>query len=209
MNIEAVAGTDNWFAARRGCLTASRIADAVAVLKNGKPSEARRKLAFDLLAERATGVAVSSYVTPAMQWGIDTEPAARAAYEAHTGEIVGPQVFVLHPEIDWAGATPDGLVDPEGLLEIKCPTTPTHLRYVVSARAGQVPDEYRPQMVWQLACTRRSWVDFVSFDPRVKGPSRLAVVRFEPQPSEVAELEEKASAFLDEVAEMAEQLEIS
>jgi len=208
MNVEAVAGTDNWLAARRGCLTASRVADAIATLKNGKPSEARRKLMFDLLAERATGVAVSSYVTPAMQWGIDTQSAARVAYEAHTGEIVGPEVFVLHPALDWAGATPDGLVDPMGLLEIKCPTTPTHLRYVVAAKDGHVPDEYRPQMLWQLACTRRQWVDFVSFDPRVKGASRLAVVRFEPAPGEVEELEEKASAFLDEVAAMAEQLEL-
>lgn len=208
MNVEALAGTPNWVASRRGCLTASRIADAIATLKTGKPSESRKRVAFELLAERATGVASDHYVTAAMQWGIDQQPAARAAYEATTGSLVGPEVFVLHPEIDWAGATPDGLLDPDGLLEIKCPTTPVHLRYVLMARDGRVPDEYRPQMLWQLACTRRQWVDFVTFDPRVEGPSRIAVVRFAPAAGEIEEIEGKARAFLDEVAAMAEQLEL-
>lgn len=208
MNVEALAGTTNWVAARRGCLTASRIADAIATLKTGKPSESRRRVAFELLAERATGIAADHYVTSAMQWGIDTQPAARAAYEVLTGSLVGPEVFVLHPTIDWAGATPDGLLDPDGLLEIKCPTTATHLRYVLMAREGRVPDEYRPQMLWQLACTRRAWVDFVSFDPRVEGPSRIAVARFEPAATEIEEIEAKASAFLEEVAAMAEQLQL-
>lgn len=208
MNIEAIAGTDNWVAARRGVLTASRIADAIAVLKTGKPSESRRRVAFELLAERATGLATDHYVSSAMQWGTDQQPAARAAYEARTGLLAGPEVFVLHPSIDWAGATPDGLLDPDGLIEIKCPTTPVHLRYVLMSRDGKVPDDYRPQMLWQLACTRRKWVDFVSFDPRVEGPSRIAIARFEPTAQEVEEIEAKAQSFLDEVAAMAEQLQL-
>ena len=203
MQIEAYAGTPNFFAARRGLLTASRIADALAVLKNGKPSEARRKLMFDLLAERMSGVAVEHYVTPAMEWGIAHQADATAAYEAETGELVGPEVFVLHPSIDWFGATPDGLVGAAGLIEIKCPTTPKHLAWVM---AGEVPDEHKPQMLAQLACTGRQWVDFVSFDPRVRKP-QLFIRRFEPDRAEVERIEAGAREFLAELEAMEKQLE--
>lgn len=203
MNIEAIAGTPGWLAARRGLLTASRIADALAVLKTGKPSESRRKLMFELLAERMSGVAVDHFVTPAMQWGIEQQPNATAAYEAETGELVGPEVFVLHPEIEWAGATPDGLIGTDGLIEIKCPTTPKHLAWVM---AGEVPAEHQPQMLFQLACTRRKWVDFVSFDPRVQRP-QLFIRRFEPAWTEVERVEAGAREFLAELQAMADQLE--
>lgn len=204
MNVEAVAGTPQWHAARRGMLTASRVADALAVLKTGKPSESRRKLMFELLAERMTGFAADHYVTPAMAWGIDNQAGAIAEYEAETGEIVGPELFVLHPEIDWLGATPDGLVGSDGLLEVKCPTTPKHLTWVM---AGEVPAEHRPQMLCQLACTRRKWVDFVSYDPRVKGKSRLFIARFEPDAAEIEKLEAGAREFLAELQAMSDQLE--
>lgn len=203
MQIEAYAGTPNFFAARRGLLTASRIADALAVLKNGKPSEARRKLMFDLLAERMSGVAVEHYVTPAMEWGIAHQADATAAYEAETGELVGPEVFVLHPSIDWFGATPDGIIGSDGLIEIKCPTTPKHLAWVM---AGEVPDEHKPQMLAQLACTGRQWVDFVSFDPRVKKP-QLFIRRFHPERAEIERVEVGAREFLEELAAMERQLE--
>jgi putative phage-type endonuclease len=203
MDVEALAGTASWFAARRGLLTASRIADALAVLKNGKPSESRRKLMFDLLAERMSGVATEHYVTPAMQWGIDNQAGAIASYEAETGDLVGPEVFVIHPRIDWFGATPDGLVGADGLIEVKCPTTPKHLTWVM---AGEVPDEHQPQMLAQLACTGRQWVDFVSFDPRVRKP-QLFIRRFQPDRAEIERIEAGAREFLDELAAMERQLE--
>lgn len=204
MEVEALAGTPNWFAARRGLLTASRMNDALAVLKNGKPSESRRKLMFELLAERMTGAAVDHYVTPAMQWGIDNQADAISAYEAETGELVGPEVFVLHPEIDWFGATPDGLVGADGLLEVKCPTTPKHLAWIV---AGEVPDEHRLQMLTQIACTRRQWVDFVSFDPRVKGKAQLFIKRYEPAREEIEKIEAGVREFLAELDAMSKQLD--
>ena len=204
MEVEALAGTNQWHAARRGCLTASRMADAIAVLKNGKPSEARRKLMFDLLAERMTGNAVDHFVTPAMQWGIDQQAAATAAYEAETGELVGPEVFVLHPSIDWFGATPDGLVGSGGLIEIKCPTTPKFLAWRM---AGEVPEEHRPQMLAQLACTGRQWVDFVAFDPRVQKGPQLFIRRFQPERAEIERIEAGARDFLAELAAMEIQLE--
>lgn len=203
MDIEAFAGTPNWTAARRGLLTASRIADALATLKTGKPAESRKKLAYELLAERMTGFAVTHFVTAPMQHGIDNQPGAIAEYEDATGNIVGPEVFVLHPEIDWAGATPDGTVGMDGLVEVKCPTTPKHLMWLT---AGEVPDEHRLQMVFQLACTRREWVDFVSFDPRVKGKARLFIRRFVPEVGEIEKVEEGARQFLDELAAMEMQL---
>lgn len=203
IEVEAIAGTPNWHAARRGLLTASRVADALAVLKNGKPSESRRKLMVELLAERVSGYIVDHYVTPAMQWGIDNQPHAIAAYEAETGELVGPEVFVLHPEIDWAGATPDGTIGSDGLLEIKCPTTPTHLTWLL---AGEVPEQHRLQMTFQLACTRRQWVDFVSYDPRIKGDAQLFIRRFEPSRDEIEKVEAGARQFLAELEAMSIQL---
>ena len=204
MEIEAVAGTPAWHAARRGLLTASRIKDALAVLKNGQPSESRRKLMFDLLAERVSGYAVDHFVTDAMRHGIENQAPAIEAYQVETGEIVGPEVFILHPEIDWAGATPDGIVGDDGLLEVKCPTTPKHLAWLM---AGEVPDEHKLQMTFQVACARRQWVDFVSFDPRVPPKARLFIKRYVPSAEEIKRVEDGARAFLDELAAMAEQLE--
>ena len=163
-----------------------------------------RKAAFELLAERVSGYAVDHYVTPAMQWGIDNQPHAIAAYEAETGELVGPEVFVLHPEIDWAGATPDGTIGRDGLIEVKCPTTPTHLTWLL---AGEVPEQHRLQMTFQLACARRQWVDFVSYDPRIKGKAQLFIRRFEPSRDEIEKVEAGAREFLNELEAMSLQLE--
>ncbi len=204
MNVEAIAGTDQWFAARRGMLTASRVADALAMLKNGKPSESRRKLAHELVAERVTGILVERYVTPAMTWGIEQQHNALIAYEERTGNICGPELFVLHPTIDWFGATPDSLVGDDGLVETKCPTTPTHVAWTL---AGEVPEQHKPQMLAQLACTGRKWVDFVSFDPRINGRASLFIRRFEPTPEQILAVEDGAREFLAEVAAMCEQLE--
>lgn len=194
MLAEATAGTANWFAARRGMLTASRMADALAVLKSGKPSESRTKLAFDLAAERMTGIAQAHYVSPDMQWGLENQDAARDEYEIRTGILCGPEVFVLHPEIEFFGATPDASVGDDGLLEIKCPRTATHIGWIC---AGVVPDQHRLQMLAQLACTRRKWVDFMSFDPRIKDPkARCFIRRFEPSAEQIAEVEAGAREFL-------------
>lgn len=197
MEVEALAGTPNWLAARRGLLTASRMADAIAVLKTGKSSESRRKLMFELLAERVTGTAVEHFVTPAMQWGVDNQAGAIERYECQTGELVGPEVFVLHPSIDWFGATPDGTVGRDGLIEVKCPTTPKYLAWLA---AGEVPDEHKPQMLVQLACTRRQWVDFVAFDPRIRRGPQLWIKRYEPPAEEIEKIEAAAVAFLGELA---------
>jgi hypothetical protein len=137
-----------------------------------------------------------------MQWGIDQEPYARAAFEAATGLLVTDIGFVSHPSIEFCGASPDGLVSDGCLIEIKCPQTSTHLEYVI---AGKIPDDYIPQMTLQSACTGKA-VWFVSYDPRLPEKQSLFIRKFEPTPEQVAEVEEGARVFLAEVEQMFESI---
>jgi len=161
-----------WFQARLGKVTASRIADLMARTKSGY-STSRANYMAELIAERLTGKKGDSYQNAAMQWGTEQEPAARAAYETLTGVLVEEVGFVPHPIIPNAGASPDGLVNDDGLVEIKCPFTATHLDFLTT---GDVPEKYILQMQWQMACTSRRWCDYVSFDPRL--PERMAIHMF-------------------------------
>jgi len=190
-------GTVGWLKERCGCLTASRMADAIAFLKGGKEAEARRKYKIELIAERMTDVMVSRFVNDAMQWGIETEPAARARYEEITGELVTLCGFAIHGAIPYFGASPDGLVGEDGLIEIKCPTTTTYTEWMIG---GVVPEQHKPQMLAQLAVTGRKWCDFFAFDPRVKHEAHQHFLRrFEPPEEDIAATEEAARKFLAEV----------
>ena len=188
----------HWLADRTACFTASRAADALDATKAGKPGAKRTALIKAIAAERMTGIAAKNLVLPRMQYGLEREPDARARYEIETGRIVTLCGFVPHPDIDWCGCSPDGLVDADGLIEIKVPETTTMLDYIA---AGVVPDQYKPQMLLQLACTRRRWCDFVAFDDRIKSASRqLFVRRFEPSQDEIKQIETVARELLAEVA---------
>jgi len=203
MNAIERTNTAQWLQSRLGCLTASRMADAMATLKSGKPAEAQIKLAHEILAERLTQAVVPHFVNAAMQWGIDNQSAAVAAYENQRGVLVGGEAFFLHDNIDFFGATPDGLIDNVGLVEVKCPTSPTFVRWSL---AGEVPAEYKPQMLAQLACTGRRWVDFVAFDPRMPAKQQLFIRRFEPAREEVETIENAAREFLAAVDRMFEAM---
>ena len=192
MNNSTEQRTDEWFAARLGFCTASRVSDALA--KEG--SATRENYLWQLVAERLTGLQQESFTNAAMQRGTEMEPIARAAYEAHTGVFVDLCGFVQHPEIKWFGASPDGTIGEDGLIEIKCPNTATHLQYM---KAGKPPAKYRYQMMAQMACTGAKWVDFVSFDDRLPIQKQLFIVRFEPKPSEMEEMLEGVQKFLAEV----------
>jgi hypothetical protein len=186
-----------WLAERCGKLTASRMADAMSFRKDGKPTADRTNLIKDLLAERLTEGSVRHFVTDAMKWGLEQEAEAKAAYEAETGTFVMPCGFVDHPRIDMLGATPDGLLPGGGLIETKCPTTAKFVEWCV---AGVVPDEHKPQMIVQLACTGRAWCEFVAYDSRIKNPARrLFIRRYEPTAEETAKVEAAAEAFLNEL----------
>ena len=196
-------GSAEWLKARLGNLTASRFADATDTLKSGKPSKACTDYMMELVAERVTGQSAAHFVNAAMQWGTENEPGARLAYEHATGTQTQPASFVLHPAIPRCGASPDGYVGYAGLVEFKCPNTTTFLKWAI---AGVVPDEHKPQMLLQLACTGRQWCDFVGFDPRIKTTGNLFVRRFEPSAAEIQQAESQAAAFLTEVDQLEAQV---
>jgi putative phage-type endonuclease len=166
-------GTDEWFAARIGKVTASRVADIIAKTKTGY-SSSRDNYMAQLICERLTNQKGESFTNAAMQWGTETEPLARLSYEVAQNVLVDQVGFVPHPRILMAGASPDGLVGDNGLLEIKCPNTATHIDTLLSET---VPGKYNTQMQFQMACTDREWCDFVSFDNRLPTELQLFVKR--------------------------------
>jgi len=187
-----------WHQARLGHATGSRASDILA----GKDTQARKGYITQLVTERLTGASQDFYTNADMQRGIDVEPVARAAYQA-SNELVDEVGFIKHPTILWFGASPDGLVGSDGLVEIKCPRSTTHLEYI---QAKKPPAKYVPQMLAQLSCTRRKWVDFVSFDNRFPEHLQLFVVRFQPSAEELEKFESKVKAFLSDVNNLMEQL---
>jgi putative phage-type endonuclease len=196
-------GSDEWKQLRLGKVTASRVADMVARTKSGYGAS-RANYAAQLIAERLTGVAAESYTNAAMQHGTDTEPEARNAYEFYQGVTVEQVAFVPHPTIADAGCSPDGLVGDDGMVEIKCPNTATHLDTLLGRT---VPAKYIDQMQFQMSCCGRQWCDFVSYDPRMPEHMRLFVQRVARDDNRIAELEAEAVTFLKEIAFKIEQLE--
>jgi putative phage-type endonuclease len=194
--------TEEWFAARCGKVTASRVADIVAKTKTGY-STSRENYLAQLVCERMTGKPAESYSNTAMQWGTDQEPFARAAYEAAKDVLVQEVGFVVHPNIENAGASPDGLVGEFGLVELKAPNTATHIQTLLDQK---VPDKYNIQMQWQMACTGRQWCDFASFDPRMEEGLQLFIKRVEYHPLYVAELEKEVINFLMDVEDKIRKL---
>ena len=194
--------TEEWFAARCGKVTASRVADIVAKTKTGY-SASRENYLAQLVCERMTGKPAESYSNSAMQWGVDQEVYARSAYELAKDVLVEEVGFVVHPTIEGAGASPDGLVGLFGLVEIKCPNTATHIQTLLDQK---VPEKYNIQMQWQMACTGRQWCDFVSFDPRMAEGLQLFIKRVEYDPIYVAQLEKEVINFLMDVEDKIQQL---
>jgi putative phage-type endonuclease len=185
-----------WYAARLGKVTASRVADVVATVKSGGYGAARANYMAQLIAERLTGDRQPEFVSYAMQNGIDTEAEALSAYEFRTDAEVYAVAFIDHPTIPMSGASPDGLVGDDGLVEIKCPNTSTHIDTLLS---GKVPAKYIDQMLWQMACTDRQWCDFASFDPRMPESMRLFVKRVPRDDKRIEYLEKEVGTFLADI----------
>lgn len=198
--------TAEWFEARLGKLTGSRADTAFKTYKSGankgKPTEEAQKLMLEIAFERLTGNGIDHFESQAMAWGTEHEADARAEYEDTTGNLVTQVGFIDHPEINNFGASPDGLVGDDGLLEIKCPSELTHLKRVLT---GEVPPEYKTQMIVQLICTGRKWCDYVDYDPRLS-VRPLMIVRFEPTEEERKDVEEKAKTFLSYVDKLVNDL---
>ena len=194
--------TEEWFSARLGKVTASRVADVVAKTKSGY-SASRANYMAQLVVERMTNKQAESYSNAAMEWGTEQEPLARAAYEAEVGVLVDEVGMIDHPTVEMSGASPDGLVGNDGLVEIKCPTTATHIDTLMGEEA---PKKYYDQMQWQMACTGRKWCDFVSFDPRMPEGLQLFVKRVERNDEYIAMLESEVATFLQEVSDKVNKL---
>jgi putative phage-type endonuclease len=188
-------GTEEWFTIRIGKVTASRVADVIAKTKTGY-SASRDNYMAQLVCERLTGQKGESFTNAAMQHGTDTEPLARAAYEALRDVLVDEVGFVPHPSIIMAGASPDGLVGEDGLLEIKCPNTATHIETLLSQT---VPGKYNTQMQFQMACTGRQYCDFVSFDNRLPEELQLFVKRVPRDNEFIKQMEDEVVKFLNEL----------
>lgn len=191
--------SDEWFAARLGRVTGSRVKDVMAKGRGKEPSATRRNYMMELLCERLTGTRAEGFTSAAMQRGTELEPFARMAYELDRGLMTTETGLILHPQIDGFGASPDALVESVGLLEIKCPNTATH---VATLQSGRHDTQYEWQMLAQMACTGREWVDFVSFDDRLPEPLQYVCHRFERDDSRINDMEAEIRAFLEELAEL-------
>ncbi len=192
-----------WFAARIGKVTASKIADIMAKTKSGWGASRANYLA-QLVCERLTGQVAESYSNAAMAWGTENEPSARSAYCFLNDVEVTEIGFVDHPTIAMSGASPDGLICDDGLIEIKCPNTATHIEFLLS---GNIPEKYRLQMTWQMACTGRQWNDYASFDPRLPADLQLKVVRLHRDNAAITTLENEVAKFLAELDSKLSQIQ--
>ncbi len=195
-------GTTEWFEARLGKVTASRVVDVIAQTKSGY-STSRANYMAQLVVERITGKVEESYSNSAMAWGTEHEPMARAEYEILRGVMVNEIGFVPHPTIENSGASPDGLVGDKGLMEIKCPNTATHIETLLTR---DIPKKYMCQMYWQMACTGREWCDFVSYDPRMPDHLKLCIINVPYNAKLIGELESEIGKFLGEVDMKVEKL---
>lgn len=195
-------GSQEWLQERCGKVTASRIADLMARTKTGWGAS-RANYAAQLVTERLTGCVAPSFTNAAMIHGTETEPEARRAYEFFVDRDVQQVGFIPHPTIAMAGASPDGLVGEDGLVEIKCPATATHIDTLLTET---IPDKYVKQMMFQMICTGRKWCDFASYDPRLPERMRLFVKRVEFNAEAAEEIEAAVRDFLAEIDNTVAQL---
>lgn len=201
--VDCVQGTPEWHAARCGRATASEFSKILATIKSGEASE-RRNYRAKLVCERLTRKASNGeFISQAMRDGMDREPIARDLYEVKTGRLVEQVGIMLHDEL-MAGASPDGLVDDDGGIEIKAPIPATHLAYL---RSRTEPLEYRAQIQGCLWISGRRWWDFVSYCPDYPPHLQLVIRRVERDEKYITGLELAVRLFLDEVAAEVAELE--
>lgn len=192
-------GSPEWLQSRCGVPSASRFAAVMAKIKTGEAAE-RRNYRTDLVVERLTGKPLESFSSAAMKQGTEREPFARMAYEARTGLIVQEVGFCLLDDGS-AGASPDGLIDADGGLEIKCPERSAHLRYLL--QTGE-PTEYTWQIQGGMWVTGRAWWDFVSFNPDFPEHLQLIVRRIKRNDAAIKSLADEVAQFAKEVREETE-----
>ena len=201
---------EDWFKQRIGHLTASMAGNVIRYQKGEIVAQTPAKidgLTMRILSEQLTGLQTEDHFTAdarrRMEWGTEQEENALSAYELATGHTVLLSGFVKHESIQYLGASPDGLVSSDGLIEIKCPDTTTHLSRIL---ADEVPEEIKPQMLMQLIVTGRKWCDFVDYDPRCPQNLQLFIKRFEPTDQERSTAKEFFINFLAGVEDLKNKL---
>lgn len=200
---EIIQGSDAWKQIRLGKVTGSRVKEILAKTKTG-PAASRANYKAEIVCERRTNTPLDGFSNGPMEWGKEMEAEARRRYEAETGVLVQEVAFVDHPTIPMSGASPDGLVGEDGLVEIKCPNTKTHIETLL---ANKAPSQYISQMQWQMACTGKAWCDFVSFDPRMPENEQFFCIRVFRDEKYIAEMEKEVIQFLSEVDESIQLLD--
>jgi putative phage-type endonuclease len=189
-------GSEEWFASRIGKVTASKVYDVMAKTKSGYGA-ARKNYMMELLCQRLTGAREEGFTNAAMQRGNDLEPMARGRYEIENDLLVSETGLIDHPEIEGFAASPDGVVGDDGLIEIKCPNTATHIDFM---KTGKINPRYQSQMTAQMLCTGRNWCDFVSFDDRLPENLEYRVQRYELDKAFAVEMLAEVKKFLDELS---------
>lgn len=182
-------GTPEWLAERAGKVTASALSNVMMT----KTAAGYQNYMAQLICERLTGQPVETFKSAAMEHGTETEPQARAFYELETGLDVVECGFIPHPALANSGASPDGLVGDVGLVEIKCPQPPKHIKNLMG---GTIDKAYMLQMQWQMECTGREWCDFVSFCPSFPAHLQLSITRVDADAEAQAEIKTAVTSFL-------------
>jgi len=195
-------GSPEWHAERLGHVTASE-SEVLMKTPKTKAGKARgwtdgaQSYLLTLLGELLTGLPVIPRENDAMRWGHDQEPEAVKVYQEWTGRKVQMAGFMKHQTERLIGGSPDGLVDDDGGLEIKCPwTTRVHLEYLLG---GDLPKEHVAQVQSLMWITGRQWWDFMSFDPRIPAGASgwLFFVHVERDEDYISELSTRVLAFRD------------
>jgi predicted phage-related endonuclease len=195
---------EEWHQRRIGKATSSRLSDVIATAKAGGYRATRANYRAELVVERMTRLPYPSYVSPEMRRGLELEPDARAAYEFETNEEILHKgyCFLDHPTIAMCGSSYDGFLGKRGTFEVKSPNSATH---ITTLRSEQIDPGYIAQMQWGLACSRRDWCDWCSFDPRMPSGMQLFIKRVHRDDGLIERLADEVIKFLAEVdAEVAD-----
>ena len=195
-------GSDEWKDYKRGKVSASSVIKIVKGTRGAYLSD-RKNYMSDLIIEILTGNNTEHFTSTAMEHGTETEPLARAAYEAITGSMVSQVGFIDHDTIADFGASPDGLVNVDGLIEIKCPNTATHLDTLIN---GTIKRDYIYQVQAVMLCGKRAWCDFISYDPRLPDNLSIWIKRINRDDVMIAEIEAEVKKFQGELQETLEKL---
>lgn len=198
--------TDAWWQSRLGSITASRLGDLMARTRSGYGASREQYLA-ELVIERLTGTRAPRFQSRAMEVGIEREAEARDFYAFMRGVEVEEAPFVSHPDVPMTGASPDGRVWDEGLIEVKCPQPAQHLRTLLGEPIARA---YLLQMQWQMACDDRQWCDWISYSPDFPQHLSMVVRRVERDDDLIAEIRaevEKGNAEIQDKLAALETLE--